>query len=55
LLRAGRIQGDGSVVSGVPTKLEPFLLAHLTHLTIVKNGLEMKKLLAPKVKGVMNF
>ncbi len=27
-LRAGRIQGEGSVVSGVQTKLEPLLLAH---------------------------
>jgi hypothetical protein len=34
VVRAGRIQGKGSIVSGVQTKLEP-LLAHLTHLTIV--------------------
>jgi hypothetical protein len=50
VLRAGQIQGEGSVVSGVQTKLEPLLLVHLTR-TIIGNRLEMRKLQPPKVKG----
>jgi hypothetical protein len=50
VLRTGQIQGEGFLVFGVQTKLEPLLLAHLT-LKIVKNGLEMKKFWPFKVKG----
>jgi hypothetical protein len=41
VVRAGQVQGKGSIVSGVQKKFEP-LLAHLTHLIIIKNGLEMR-------------
>ncbi len=30
-VRAGRIQGEGSIVFGIETKFEPFLLVHLAH------------------------
>ncbi len=52
MLKAGWIQGDGSIVYGVLTKLEPHFLGTFDTLTIVKNGLEMRKLQAPKVKGL---
>ncbi len=29
--QVGQIQAEGSIVSGVQTKLEPLLLMHLTH------------------------
>jgi hypothetical protein len=48
VLKAGRIQ-EGSVVFGVQTKLEPLLSGALK---MIKNGLELRKLWAPKVKGV---
>jgi hypothetical protein len=35
-LRAGQIQEEGFNVSGVWTKLEPILLAHLTHQELWK-------------------
>jgi hypothetical protein len=35
MIKAGWIQGEGSVVSGVQTKLEPLLFTYLT-LTIIK-------------------
>jgi hypothetical protein len=44
MLKAGQIQGEGFVVSGVLTKLEPSSLATFETLTIVKNRLEMRKL-----------
>jgi hypothetical protein len=31
VLRAGQIQGEGFVVFGAQTKLEPLLLVHLAH------------------------
>jgi hypothetical protein len=46
-LRAGRIQGEGSVVYAVPTKLEPL---QFMHLEIVKNKIELKKLWPLKIK-----
>jgi hypothetical protein len=46
-------KGEVSIVSGVQTKLEPLLLTHLT-LTIVENGLKMRKLRPPKLKGAKN-
>jgi hypothetical protein len=47
----GRLdEGEGSIVSGVQTKLEPLLSASDT-LTIIQNGLEMRKLQPPKYKG----
>jgi len=36
MFKLGQIQGEGSIVSGVQTKLEPFLLAHLMHLKSLK-------------------
>jgi len=41
--RACRIQGDGSVVSGVKTKLEPLLLTHLTYNNHGGGGKKKKK------------
>jgi hypothetical protein len=54
MLRAGRIKGEGAVVSGVKTKLEPLLLIHLT-LTIIENRSKMRKIQLPQSKGVKNF
>jgi hypothetical protein len=31
VIKAGQIQGEGSVVFGAPTKIEPFQLVHLMH------------------------
>jgi hypothetical protein len=36
-------RGEGFIVFGVQKKLEPLLLAHTDTLTIVKNGLNMRK------------
>jgi hypothetical protein len=41
----------GSLISGVQTKLEPLPFDTSDMLTIVKNELKLRKLLAPKVKG----
>ncbi len=54
MLRAGWIQGEGSIVSGVQKKLQPLFLAAYDTLTIFEKGLEMRKLQPPKVKGVKN-
>jgi len=54
VLRAGWIQGEGSIVSGVQKKLQPLFLAAYDTLTIFEKGLEMRKLQPPKVKGVKN-
>jgi hypothetical protein len=50
VLKAGRIQGEASIVSGVLTKFEPHSLGTFDTLTIVENGLEMRKLWPLKVK-----
>jgi hypothetical protein len=36
VLKASQIQGEGSIVFGVETKLEPFLLMLLRHLKTLK-------------------
>jgi hypothetical protein len=56
VLRAGWIQGEGSIISGVQTTtyLTPPLGAFDT-LTIIENRLEIRKLSPPKVKGVRNL
>ncbi len=52
MLRAGQIQGEGSIVFGVQTKLEPLLFGASDKLTSRKNGLEMRKAQPLKGKGV---
>jgi hypothetical protein len=49
--QAGWIQGESSFVSDVQTKLEPPPLGAYDIITIVKNGLEMRKLWPPQIKG----
>jgi hypothetical protein len=51
VLRTGRIQGEGSVVYNVQTKLEPPPIGASGALKIVKNGLELRKFLPSKVEG----
>jgi hypothetical protein len=53
-LRAGQIQGQGSIVSGVPTKLEPLLLMHPVQYKSSTNELELRQLWPPKEEGVKN-
>jgi hypothetical protein len=49
MFRACQIQREGFAVQ---TKLEPLILAHITHLKIIKRKLELRKLQPPKVEGV---
>jgi hypothetical protein len=42
-------QGEGFVVFGVQTKLEPSYW-HIWCIKIIKNGIGLRKLLAPKVE-----
>jgi hypothetical protein len=44
----------GSIVSGVQTKLEPFLLAHLCIKTRQKQ-IRIEKVTAPKIERVKNL
>jgi hypothetical protein len=43
----GRIQGEGSIVSGVQTKLKPLLLMYLVH----QKQIRMEKVIAPQSRG----
>jgi hypothetical protein len=54
VFKAGQTQGEGSIVFGVSTKLEPFLLTHLVSLKIVKEGIKLRKLWPFKVERVSN-
>jgi hypothetical protein len=36
MLKANKIQGEGHVVFGVQTELEPLLLAHVAHYKLSK-------------------
>jgi hypothetical protein len=53
MLKASKIQGEGPVVFGVQTKLEPLLLAHLAHYKLSKQK-RIEKVMAPQVEGVKN-
>jgi hypothetical protein len=48
MLKAGQIQGEGSIVFGVQTKLEPHLLA-FGALKLIRNEIKLKKLWPLKV------
>jgi hypothetical protein len=50
LLRAGQIQGEGFIVFGVQTKLEPFLSVS-DALKIVKKGSRFEKVTTPQSRG----
>jgi hypothetical protein len=50
VLRAGWIQGESFVVSGVQTKLEPHLLTHLAHSKLSKIDLNLESY-GPQSRG----
>jgi hypothetical protein len=43
-IQGNQIQGEGSIVPDVQTKLEPLQPTQNSALEIVKNGIELKKL-----------
>jgi len=47
VVRASGIQGEGSVVSGVQTKLEPFFLLHILYTKNNKKQIRIEKVRAP--------
>jgi hypothetical protein len=51
MLKPCQIQGEGSIVSSVQTKLEHFFIRAYNELKIIKNGIELKKLQPPQNKG----
>jgi len=55
VFRAGEIQGEDIVVSGVKTKLEPLLLAHFIHTRNHKKWIRIEKLMTPQNKGGQEF
>jgi len=53
VLKAGRIQGEGSLVSGVQTKLEPSSW-DISHTNNHSKLIRKEKVMAPQSKGVKN-